>query len=349
MTLAACLALTTAVYASPAPPQITKAPRAFHRQAKRAQPNAAGSSVLDAPMTIAAGESFDGGNIMYDRGVSCTGQEEGGDSDAVFILESGATLSNVIIGPNQIEGVHCNGGCTINDVWWDAVCEDAFSIKKQESGQTTNINGGGATGAEDKVIQHNGGGTVIISDFTVSDFGKLYRSCGNCDDMPDRHVQVIGGSASNGDILVGINSNMGDTASISGISISGVDEECVDFEGVTDGSEPTKVGTCSGTGSGDTVSSVASDVASPATTSESSESTPSAVDSGSSDDNSDDNSDDSSDDSSDDNTDDTTDEDEDADEDDNKDEDEEESSDDNEEEDQDEEDQDEDDDDEDDE
>jgi hypothetical protein len=98
MTLAAWLALTTAVYASPAPPQITKAPRAFHRLAKRAQPDAAGSSVLDAPMTIAAGESFDGGNIMYDRGVSCTGQEEGGDSDAVFILESGATLSNVIIG-----------------------------------------------------------------------------------------------------------------------------------------------------------------------------------------------------------------------------------------------------------
>lgn len=49
-------------------------------------------------MTIAAGESFDGGYVMYDRGVDCTGQEEGGSSDAVFILESGASLSNVIIG-----------------------------------------------------------------------------------------------------------------------------------------------------------------------------------------------------------------------------------------------------------
>lgn len=42
----------------------------------------------------------------YGRGVSCTGDDEGGDSDAVFILEEGATLKNVIIGSDQIEGVH---------------------------------------------------------------------------------------------------------------------------------------------------------------------------------------------------------------------------------------------------
>lgn len=70
-------------------------------------PASSGTSVLDAVQTIAAGESFDGGMVMFDRGTSCTGQEEGGDSDAVFELEDGASLSNVIIGPNQIEGVHC--------------------------------------------------------------------------------------------------------------------------------------------------------------------------------------------------------------------------------------------------
>jgi len=36
--------------------------------------------------------------------------------------------------------------------------------------------------AEDKVVQHNGGGTVAIDGFCVEDFGKLYRSCGNCDE-----------------------------------------------------------------------------------------------------------------------------------------------------------------------
>lgn len=57
--------------------------------------------------------TFDGGMKTYGRGVKCTGQSEGGDKDAVFQLENGATLKNVIIGADQIEGVHCKGSCTI--------------------------------------------------------------------------------------------------------------------------------------------------------------------------------------------------------------------------------------------
>lgn len=96
MISAASLALITAAAANPFPfrPQITSAPKPIKRQ----QPDPAGSSVLDAPMTIAAGETFDGGNVVFDRGVDCSGQDEGGDDDAVFILEAGASLSNVIIG-----------------------------------------------------------------------------------------------------------------------------------------------------------------------------------------------------------------------------------------------------------
>jgi pectate lyase len=51
-----------------------------------------------------------------------------GDSDAVFLLESGATLQNVIIGKNQMEGVHCLGPCTLRFVWFEDVCEDAITI-----------------------------------------------------------------------------------------------------------------------------------------------------------------------------------------------------------------------------
>jgi hypothetical protein len=57
--------------------------------------------------------TFDGGMKTYGRGVKCTGQAEGGDKDTVFQLENGATLKNVIIGADQIEGVHCKGSCTI--------------------------------------------------------------------------------------------------------------------------------------------------------------------------------------------------------------------------------------------
>lgn len=147
---------------------------------------------------------------MFDRGVSCT-SGEGGGTDAVFALENGASLSNVIIGPNQIEGIHCQGSCSLTNVWWSAVCEDAFTIKEQGAGETTTISGGGAYGASDKVrlpdmytvtkmtrlankiqvMQHNGGGTMSITGFTVEDFGKLYRSCGNCDSMYERHVVMV--------------------------------------------------------------------------------------------------------------------------------------------------------------
>ena len=121
--------------------------------------------------------TFDGGYKTYGRGVKCGGQAEGGNEDAVFILADGATLKNAIIGKDQNEGVHCLGACTIENVWWDAVCEDALTFKGNGNGK---VIGGGARGAEDKVIQHNGVGSITIDGFTVQDFGKLYRSCGNC-------------------------------------------------------------------------------------------------------------------------------------------------------------------------
>jgi hypothetical protein len=64
----------------------------------------------------------------YGRGVSCTGQAEGGTKDAVFVLANGATLKNAIIGADQIEGVHCEGSCTIENVWWSKVCEGELAF-----------------------------------------------------------------------------------------------------------------------------------------------------------------------------------------------------------------------------
>lgn len=88
-------------------------------------------------------------------------------------------MKNVIIGKNQAEGVHCNGPCTLEFVWWEDVCEDALTIKNDVVGQQSWVIGGGAYKASDKVVQHNGCGTVNIINFYVNDYGKLYRSCGN--------------------------------------------------------------------------------------------------------------------------------------------------------------------------
>ncbi|KAI1409297.1 polysaccharide lyase family 3 protein [Hypoxylon sp. FL1857] len=213
---------------------------ALNKRATFPIPTSQGSVTYKEVQTIKAGQSFDGGMKTYGRGVKCTGQAEGGDSDAVFELEDGATLKNAIIGADQIEGVHCKGACTIENVWWAAVCEDALSIKGDGN---ASVKGGGATGAEDKVIQHNGLGTVTIDGFTVVDFGKLYRSCGNCKTMGQRNVVVNNVKAYNGKTLVGINSNKGDIATISETNCAtSVKKICVEYEGTTPGNEPKEIG-----------------------------------------------------------------------------------------------------------
>lgn len=235
---ASILAFAVAATAGPA----RSSPLNFFSMNKRATipiPASAGTETLKEPMEISG--TFDGGLKTYGRGVSCDGGSEGGTSDAVFILKDGATLKNAIIGKDQIEGVHCQGSCTIENVWWVAVCEDALSIKKD--GDAT-VTGGGATGASDKVIQHNGQGTVTISGFQVDDFGKLYRSCGNCKQSAERHVIIKGVKASNGKLLAGINSNFGDTATIDSTTCAtDVDEICEEFKGVPSGGEPSSVST----------------------------------------------------------------------------------------------------------
>ncbi|QRW24158.1 pectate lyase [Rhizoctonia solani] len=202
-------------------------------------PSASTNVKLSAARTIKAGETFDGKNLRYGRGVKCGGQKEGGTKDAVFILESGATLANAVIGADQNEGVHCQGPCTIRNVWFEDVCEDAITIR-QSSGTST-ITGGGAKSASDKVVQHNGGGLVKIDSYCVQDFGKLYRSCGNCGTQVKRQVQISNIIARNGKLLAGVNSNFGDVATIETKtnSYTSLTSVCDTFQGNNKGDEPT--------------------------------------------------------------------------------------------------------------
>ncbi|PBK95250.1 pectin lyase-like protein [Armillaria gallica] len=134
-------------------------------------PTATGTVSSSAVIEVAAGETFDVGWKKYDRGSgACSDQSEGDYEDAVFYLHEGVTLHNVIIGANQAEGTVpvFRLYLTLNYVWFEDVCEDAITIKNDEVGDYTNIIGGDAYHAEDKVIQHNGCGTVNIINFFVS-------------------------------------------------------------------------------------------------------------------------------------------------------------------------------------
>jgi pectate lyase len=215
-----------------------------------------------------------------------------GESDAVFVVERGATLRNVIIGKNQMEGVYCKGPCTLEFVCesnlsrkscktadllnmtyflgFEDVCEDAISVvshiffpetlckrnplticiqKEDRAGDHTWIIGGGAFKAADKVVQHNGCGTVNIINFYAQDYGKLYRSCGNCSSQCKRNVYIEGVTARKGSgkagELAGINRNYGDTATLRNVCTDNK-TPCVLYDGCAGGCEPQKVGTCSG-------------------------------------------------------------------------------------------------------
>ncbi|CAE6431469.1 unnamed protein product [Rhizoctonia solani] len=238
-TLTAALALFAQTAVAVPSPSVDSNGIYAKRAASCSFPKASKTTSLKEPMTIKG--TFDGKLVRYDRGKKCSGQKEGGDKDAVFLLEDGATIKNVIIGANQAEGIHCKGSCNVYNVWFEAVCEDAITLK-QKSG-TSNIVGGGAKGAKDKVIQHNGGGSVKIDSYCVQDFGKLYRACGNCKTQYKRTVRISNVIAKNGKLLAGINSNYGDVAKINtgSNSYSSVKSICDTFQGNNSGNEPSKL------------------------------------------------------------------------------------------------------------
>lgn len=209
------------------------------RAVSKSLPKSAGTKTSKSAINISG--SFDGKMYTYDRSPAvCQGQSETGEAGAMFILESGATLSNVIIGKGQAEGVHCKGPCTLENVWWVDVCEDAATFK-QSSG-TSRVIGGGAFSASDKVFQFNGFGTLSISDFYAKDYGKLVRSCGNCKNNGGaRNIQISGVAAESGGVLCGINTNYGDTCTISN-SCQNKGKSCDRFTGNNSGKEPTKIG-----------------------------------------------------------------------------------------------------------
>jgi hypothetical protein len=194
--------------------------------------------------TIAVSGTFDGGMRRY----CCIGdgsQEE--SQDPMFRLASGATLQNVIIGAPAGDGVHCDGSCTLRNVWWEDVGEDAATFRGSGS-PTFLVDGGGARSASDKVFQHNGPGTLTIQGFQASNFGTFYRSCGNCSTQTRRNVVIRNVTLTRpGNTVAGINTNYGDTARFTSVTIVNDSGRamviCRKYIGNDDGDEPTQVGT----------------------------------------------------------------------------------------------------------
>lgn len=206
--------------------------------------------------TTAVTGVFDGQMKRY-FGLGDGSQDEG--QPPIFTIADGGTLKNVIIGSPGGDGVHCMGSCTIENVWWEDVSEDAATLKNKSSvpNQTLTILGGGAREATDKVFQNNAkGGTIIIKDFYAKNVAKFVRSCGNCSNQGDRKIVLdnvlienlidvpLGPDSDEPSYVVGLNSNFNDTAEIHGLTVHNINglPVCRLFEGNTISATPVPVG-----------------------------------------------------------------------------------------------------------
>ncbi|WP_305783630.1 pectate lyase [Symbioplanes lichenis] len=203
-----------------------------------AWPSSAGSASVSG--TIKVSGTFDGGMKTY----CCIGDGSQSESqDPMFSIANGGTLQNVIIGSPAGDGVHCEGTCTIRNVWWNDIGEDAATFKGTGGG-TSYVIGGGARNGSDKTFQHNGNGTVNISGFYLSGSGKLYRACGNCSSSYQRNVSIDNVLLNDIDMVAGINSNWGDIATIRRVTLTNSSSAvvCGKYKGVPKGSEPSYLG-----------------------------------------------------------------------------------------------------------
>ncbi|MDX2822956.1 pectate lyase [Streptomyces ipomoeae] len=208
-------------------------------------PTAKGSKAVSS--TIKVSGTYDGKLKKFlAKGALGDGSQDE-DQDPIFELADGAVLKNVIIGVPGADGVHCKGSCTLKNVWWLDVGEDAASFKGKSPKAVYKVIGGGARKASDKVFQFNGAGKLSITGFKVRNFGKLVRSCGNCSKQYKRTITLSDIDATApGKSLVGVNQNYGDTATLSRIRIHGDPKKklkvCTRFQGNSSGKEPRTLG-----------------------------------------------------------------------------------------------------------
>ncbi|MEC5387616.1 pectate lyase [Uliginosibacterium sp. H3] len=192
-----------------------------------------------ATIIVPAGTVFDGGNKRYN--LSGGSQAEG--QPAVFDVQEGATLKNVIIGTLAADGIHCLGNCTLDHVWWEDIGEDAATALGA-AGTVMSINCGAAYKGSDKTFQHNGRGELRISNFYAANAGKLYRSCGDCTgNGGPRKVTINNVITRDVPTIVGINSNFGDVATIRNLTLNNSSNSktkiCQVYKGVVKGSGST--------------------------------------------------------------------------------------------------------------
>jgi pectate lyase C len=119
--------------------------------------------------------TFDGGCRRYNAGPELGDGSQDEGQAAVFRVENGATLRNVVIGPNGADGVHVRNGAIIDNVHWLNVGEDALTVESSGTTIVRNIEG---YDADDKFFQINAASTLQVSNCIIHRAGKALRQNG---------------------------------------------------------------------------------------------------------------------------------------------------------------------------
>jgi hypothetical protein len=173
--------------------------------------------------------------------VTCDESTELTGDSAVFIVESGATLQNVIIS-GGISSVYCaSNNCSIINTWTDSICQAAVVVV--EGVGTTVISGGGARNATSRVVLGQSSGTVTISGgFYTENSAMIFESCGTCGPVK-REVILDGVTAVNPTAeLVRVNENYHDLATIANATVVTTDTEYAACTYYDAGTTPTQAG-----------------------------------------------------------------------------------------------------------
>jgi len=150
---------------------------------------------MGSPVTISGTKSvsgvYDGKMALHDGDLNdCTNGDQS-STKAIIEVADGGTVKNIVFGAKVGDGIHCLGSCTIDNVWFPHVCDDAITVLGG-SGKTATISNSGFKNARDKTIQHNGNGsTVVLNNIYVETAGKLYRSCGQGCSSSDKRTATI--------------------------------------------------------------------------------------------------------------------------------------------------------------
>ncbi|MEU5255968.1 pectate lyase [Streptomyces longwoodensis] len=208
-------------------------------------PTANGSQAVSSTISVSGTEDY-GMKRLYGSGDLGSGSQDE-DQGPILELAPGSVVKNVIIGSPAADGIHCLGSCTLQNVWWEDVGEDAATFLGSSSSNVYTVSGGGAKEASDKVFQFNGAGTLNVSNFAVKNFGTFVRSCGNCRTQYKRTINLDTIEATyKGNKLVGINTNYGDSATLKAVTIVGDSSKkivpCQKYIGNNTGKEPTTNG-----------------------------------------------------------------------------------------------------------